>query len=76
MMTTLHPGELVYAKDGALLGTVSAVREGLFKLDAPMKLDYWLPLDCLALREDDVAVTCFPRAELDDYRIESGSVSH
>lgn len=73
-MAALHVGELVYANDGALLGRVSAVRDGYFKLDAPMKLDYWLPLECLERREDDVAVTTFPKADVDQYRVEAGSL--
>lgn len=73
-MAALANGDLVYASDGAFLGTVSEIRSGHFKLDSPMAIDYWLPLDTLQVRSDDIAMTRFPEAELDHYRVEAGSL--
>jgi hypothetical protein len=73
-MAAIAKGGLVYASDGALLGTVSDLREGHFKLDSPMALDFWLPMDCLQSRSDDVLMTRFPEAELDVHRVEPGSL--
>lgn len=73
-MAAIAKGELVYASDGELLGTVTEVRAGHFKLDSPFTLDYWLPLDCLELRDDNLAVTSFPKADVDKFRVEAGSI--
>ena len=37
-------GAVVYAADGDQLGTVKEVRGQYFKVDAPMRPDYWLPV--------------------------------
>ena len=39
-----HPrlDDRVYTHDGKLLGTVSEFRDGTFKLDAPLAVDFWL----------------------------------
>ena len=70
----LEEGALVYSKDGKLLGTVSELRPGYFKLDSPMSLDYWLPEECLEKEVHEVLMTRFKHDDLADYRRESGSI--
>jgi hypothetical protein len=41
-------GAEVYTADGDKLGTVKEVAGGCFKVDAPMRPDYWLAGDCIA----------------------------
>ena len=42
-MGAITEGAAVYAADGDQLGTVKEVRGQYFKVDAPMRPDYWLP---------------------------------
>lgn len=44
-MYDLQPGYAVFTVDGDELGRVKEVRDGAFKIDAPWKGDYWLPVD-------------------------------
>ena len=43
-MGAITEGAAVYTADGDQLGTVKEVRGQYFKVDAPMRPDYWLPL--------------------------------
>lgn len=40
-------GSEVYTTDGDKLGTVKMVRSGYFQVDASMRPDYWLSMECL-----------------------------
>lgn len=40
----LAPGMELYTSDGEKIGAVKEIRDGALKVDAPMELDYWLPL--------------------------------
>jgi hypothetical protein len=43
--TPVSPGCKVFTLDGHSLGEVSEVRDGCFKLDAPLRRDFWLSCD-------------------------------
>ncbi len=73
MLPTVRRGTEVYARDGRYLGTVSEVKPELFKLDTPMRLDYWLPRECVASETQGTIVLCFPYGELDSHRVEPGT---
>lgn len=45
--SNIATGAEVYTLDGEKLGTVKKVRSDYFKVDAPMKPDYWLRCDCV-----------------------------
>lgn len=72
-MSGLAQGVRVYSKDGKYLGDVSALREGLFKLDAPMAVDFWLSLDDVEKVEHGSALLRFGEGQLRDHRIEAGA---
>jgi hypothetical protein len=72
-MTEVKFGNQVYTRDGKFLGSVTAVREGLMKLDAPMAVDFWLAENDVVKNEHGSVLMSFPEAELKDHRIESGA---
>ncbi len=62
-------GMPVYTLDGHEIGSVREVRDGYFKVDAPMQPDYWL-------REEDISAATggrvtlrFEMQRLDDHRL-------
>lgn len=57
-MYEIQPGYAVFTTGGDELGRVKEVRDGAFKVDAPWKGDYWLPLDMVlsAIPGDRVTV--------------------
>lgn len=72
-MNELHRGVRVYSKDGAYLGDVSEQRGRLFKLDAPLAVDFWLPVGDVEKVEHGSALMRFRKDELRDHRIEAGA---
>ncbi len=62
----------LYTKDGKLLGQVAALGSGEFKVDAPMALDYWLPVSCIESVRYETVLLAFPEAELVSYKREPG----
>ena len=52
--TDIATGAEVFTADGKKIGTVKEVGSDAFKIDAPMKPDYWL--DCATID------TCTPQA--------------
>lgn len=72
-MTAVTPGVRVYTKDGKYLGEVSDLREGLFKLRAPLAVDYWLRDGDVEKVEHGSALMSFAESELRDRRIEAGA---
>ncbi len=72
-MSGLVRGLRVYSKDGKYLGDVSDLRDGLFKLDAPMAVDYWLSDDEVEKVEHGSVLLRFGEGELKAHRIEAGA---
>lgn len=72
-MNAPAPGIRVYSKDGKYLGDVTEQRGGLFKLDAPLAVDFWLPVTDVEKVEHGSALLCFPEGELREHRIEAGA---
>lgn len=46
-VSDLKPGLPVYTSDNHQIGTVKEVADGSFKVDAPMRPDYWLRRDAV-----------------------------
>lgn len=72
-MNGLERGVRVYSKDGKYLGDISDFRGSDFKLDAPMAVDFWLPVGDVEKVEHGSALLSFDEANLPDHRIESGA---
>lgn len=69
--TWLREGQRVVTADGEELGSVKEVAPLSFKVDAPMALDYWLPIDAVVQQEPGGdAITTFMRERLADHIIE------
>lgn len=49
-------GAPVYTRDEQRIGTVKEVRGRLFKVDAPLRRDFWLNGDCVATALGDGGV--------------------
>jgi hypothetical protein len=62
------PNARIFASDGKALGTVKEVRGAYYKVDAPMKPDYWLHCDTVRTNLGDSLTTSFPAARLADYK--------
>lgn len=73
-MSRLTAGLRVYSKDGKYLGDIAELRDGLFKLDAPMAVDYWLPDADVEKVEHGSVLLAFPAAELREHRREAGAI--
>lgn len=73
MVNGLGLGLRVYSKDGKYLGDISEFRGADFKLDAPMAVDFWLPVGDVEKVEHGSVLLSFAEAELREHRIESGS---
>lgn len=67
-------GDRVYTHDGKLLGTMSEFREGTFKLDAPLAVDFWLRANDVQKVEHGSVLMTFTEAQLADHRIEAGAL--
>jgi len=67
-----YRGAEVYTTDGEMLGHVKEIRNDHFKVDAPMKPDYWLSNTCVRggmITGDRVTVT-FDKGNLDSYKVD------
>ena len=66
----LRQGQHVYTTDGEKLGDVKEMRGQYFKVDASMKPDYWLSLDCVrgGLVGGDSVTVAFPKDQLGEYK--------
>lgn len=63
-------GTPVYTRDDVKLGTVKEVRGECFKVDAPMRPDYWLAADGVAVAAPDQIVTLkIDNPDIADYKI-------
>lgn len=72
-MSRLTTGLRVYSKDGKYLGDISELRGGLFKLDAPMAVDYWLSDAEVEKVEHGSVLLGFHETEMREHRIEAGA---
>jgi len=61
-------GSEVFTTDGERLGDVEEVHVGAFKVDAPLKPDYWLPSTTVASIMGKRITLAFARDRLDHYR--------
>ncbi len=61
-------GVEVFTSDGARLGKVGEVQDAAFKVDAPFKPDYWLPLNTMASVDEDRISLTFPEDQLGTYK--------
>jgi hypothetical protein len=67
----VRAGQRVITADGEELGSVKEVAAASFKVDAPMALDYWLPIDAVVVQQPgEDLVTAFARDRLADHIIE------
>ncbi len=61
----------VFTMDGSKLGQVKEVRDDYFKVDAPMRPDFWLPVNCVrggsGIAGARVEVE-FTKSHLDEYK--------
>jgi uncharacterized protein (TIGR02271 family) len=62
-------GQPVFSADGKQLGTVKEVQGSAFKVDAPMKQDYWLPDDAIRSMSGGQLTVGFDQSHLDDYKL-------
>jgi len=60
----IDDGQLVITADGFDLGRVKETSETHFKVDAPLRLDYWLARDDIAMVRNGVVVMRFDEADL------------
>lgn len=65
------PGMRVRTNDGDDLGTVKEVSGASFKVDAPMKKDYWLPSSSIQTQSDGALLLNFGKSRLNDYKRDS-----
>jgi hypothetical protein len=63
-----YVGAHVFTLDGEELGTVKEIRHDLFKVDAPMRPDYWLRCDCInaGMAGSERLTVAFTKEELRD----------
>lgn len=69
--SNIATGAEVYTLDGEKLGKVKTVRSDYFKVDAPMKPDYWLRCDCVnggAGYAGDPITVAFSKDRLDEFK--------
>lgn len=65
-MGAIRIGAPVHTQDGKDLGKVKEVVGGCFKVDAPLRKDYWLANDCVIGNSSDGGVTLsFARDQLE-----------
>ena len=68
----LRPGQAVYTMDGDKLGEVKEISGEYFKVDAPMKPDYWLACECVrgGTVAGDRVDLAFDKDHLGDYKVD------
>src|SRR5436190_2107032 len=66
---SLTLGAELYTADGEKIGTVKELASGAFHVDAPMELDYWLPVSSVAESTDERVTLTFPWEELGIYKM-------
>ncbi len=71
LMRELETGVLVYTRDGEELGRISELTPTHFKIDAPMKRDYWLAASDLFACDSGVARVDFDSRDLELHQFEN-----
>jgi hypothetical protein len=73
-LTSTYPGmpvgTPVYTADGDKLGTVKQIQGVSFKVDAPMRPDYWLRTALIATVGADRVELAVPKDQLGDYQLD------
>jgi hypothetical protein len=67
---SLHDGQRVMTRDDHELGTVKEVVGDSFKVDAPMKRDYWLSFGSVLSIEGERVVMDFDEEVLESYQLD------
>jgi hypothetical protein len=62
-------GAAVMTKDGERVGKVSEISGNFFKVDAPMRRDFWLSVDYVGLCAPDRVHLEFEKKELDEHKL-------
>ncbi len=65
-------GAEVYTTDGSKLGQVKEVRDQYFKVDASMRPDYWLHMDCVrgGTGITDRVTVSFDKDHIDEHKVD------
>lgn len=71
-MSDSYRGAEVYTTDGSMLGHVKEIRNDHFKVDAPMKPDYWLSNTCVrgGMIAGDRITVMFEKDNLNDHKVD------
>ncbi len=64
-----EPGLAVISGDGKRLGTVKEVSGSYFKVDAPMRRDYWLSEELIHGEDTSAVFLEVPRKEVPEHRM-------
>jgi hypothetical protein len=64
----LAPGLAVFTLDGEKIGSVKEVTADAFKVDAPLRPDYWLPRDRVLSFTNERVTLDFNESDLDRHR--------
>lgn len=69
-------GASVKTMDGETIGKVKELQDDYFKVDAPMKPDFWLPRACIGSMPggEEVRLTC-SSSELDEHKVDNPLVT-
>ena len=67
-ISDIRPGLPVYTRDGEQLGEIKEVHDTVFKVDAPMQPDYWLPRDSVLSFTIERVTMKFDKDRLADHR--------
>ena len=67
-ITDLRPGLSVHTLDGDQIGKVKAVEQALFKVNAPLQPDYWLPRDQVLSFTNERVTMNFNADRLGDFK--------
>jgi hypothetical protein len=65
---SIPEGADVFTTDGDKIGEVKEVRQGSFKVNAPMQPDYWLPIHTVASSMGNRVTLNFTKDRLGDYK--------
>ena len=60
----IAPGRPVYARDGARLGVVKALRDGYYQVNTRRASDYWLPPESVVAVDEAGVRVVFAEEEL------------
>ena len=69
-MSEMRVGSFVHTADGERIGSVKEVRGGCFKVDAPMRPDFWLTTDCVTSATGGQVRLNVSKDRLSDYKVD------